>query len=388
MCARRRAALPVGSDEDGGSGGDEWQTAACIGERDADEYREDDSGGGYGGGGGGGGGYGGSGNDDDDDNDDDHRLRNNDENDDDGGSGGIQALLKSRGFTWDDVAPDVRGAYERGAVSAAAVANYVHSASHPVTRFLMNSTTGGMRSRFLADRLFLAKILIEEGLGIFGKLSAEYSVRRERFFDEIDFVFANVLMALLADFALVYFPAPSVSLGGAARASASAGPSSGAAIAGVRGWIARAAGGLPSNVFQTDRAYSMQQRLACYVYKVAQLFVVGTACAAAGVSVTNALIAVRQRLEPSFKPQNVKSNVLFTSAMYGVFLGLSSGSRYQLVNGVELHLFPRLLRHAPPVAEAVATYFLRWGNTFWGSQQWAVWARLVGAQKSGGGGSD
>lgn len=54
-----------------------------------------------------------------------------------------------------------------------------------------------------------------QGLGIFGKLSAEAEQRRGRFMQELDFVLCNLLTAFLVDFALVYLPAPSISLTGA-----------------------------------------------------------------------------------------------------------------------------------------------------------------------------
>ncbi|KAK4529779.1 hypothetical protein CCYA_CCYA02G0636 [Cyanidiococcus yangmingshanensis] len=325
------------------------------------------SGNGGGGGGGGAGGGGGGSNEGRDGNDEPGRSSS--------APNDLLQFIKSHSMTWNDIPFDVRDAFQKGIVSAAVIKNYIYANSNPVSRFLMNRTTSGMRERFLADNLFLTKILIEEGLGICGKLSAEYEVRRSRFFDEIDFVFANVLMALLADFALVYFPAPSVKLNPTAATSSAFGP------LGAR--VSRFTQGMPSNIFQVDRPYTMQQRVACYLFKVSQLFVTGTACAAIGVSITNALISVRQMLDPQFAPQNPKSDVLFTSVMYGLFLGISSSTRYQLVNGIEIHLFPRILGNAPRIVEAFATYILRWGNTFWGSQQWALWAKFTGAQRSG-----
>jgi hypothetical protein len=70
------------------------------------------------------------------------------------------------------------------------------------------------------------------------------------------------------------------------------------------------------------------------------------------------------------------------SALYAVFLGASSGSRYQLINGVESHIFPRLFANTPHLFEQAATFLLRYGNTFWGSQQWVIFCRLTNVQKS------
>ncbi|KAI6668497.1 hypothetical protein NL676_013484 [Syzygium grande] len=66
---------------------------------------------------------------------------------------------------------------------------------------------GGFRERLLADELFLAKVAMECGVGIFTKSAAELERRREKFTKELDFVFADVVMAIIADFMLVWLPA-------------------------------------------------------------------------------------------------------------------------------------------------------------------------------------
>ena len=49
------------------------------------------------------------------------------------------------------------------------------------------------------------------GIGIFTKTSAEFAKRGENFQNELDFVGANIIMALVADFMLVWLPAPTLS---------------------------------------------------------------------------------------------------------------------------------------------------------------------------------
>lgn len=49
------------------------------------------------------------------------------------------------------------------------------------------------------------------GIGIFTKSTAEYTKRGKNFNNELDYVAANVLMALVADFMLVWLPAPTLS---------------------------------------------------------------------------------------------------------------------------------------------------------------------------------
>lgn len=65
-----------------------------------------------------------------------------------------------------------------------------------------------LRHRLLADPHFLFKVGVECGIGVFTKATAEYNKRGKYFWKELDFVTANVLMAIIADFMLVYFPAP------------------------------------------------------------------------------------------------------------------------------------------------------------------------------------
>lgn len=69
---------------------------------------------------------------------------------------------------------------------------------------------GGFRKRLLADPGFLFKLVVECGIGICTKSAAEYTKRQESFWKELDFVTANVIMAILADFMLVWIPAPTL----------------------------------------------------------------------------------------------------------------------------------------------------------------------------------
>jgi len=297
------------------------------------------------------------------------------------------AALEARGFTRADVPADILAAVARGTVTASVMAAWARAAANPLSRLLM-ATGPAMRNRFLADELFMLKIGIEEAIGIFGKLSAEYDKRRERFLPEADFVFANLVTALLADFALTALPAPSVALDGAAAAVKS----------GFGVWVA----GLPSNIFQTDRPFTLAQRAGGFAVKGSQLFAVGFLCCLLGQVMTSGLLLARRALPtpPSQRPaagaaaaaavapgpsaaeaaKDKLRNVVLVSLAYATFLGVSSGSRYQLVNGVEAHLFPRLFKATPPIVEEVATFALRLGNTFWGSSQWVTFATYTGVQ--------
>ena len=103
---------------------------------------------------------------------------------------------------------------------------------------MLTLVSRGMRERLLADPNFIVKVGIEVscslvvfllhcrlfsallrltltapqvGIGLFTKSTAEYTKRQDNFMKEIDFVAANVIMALVADFCLVFLPAPTLS---------------------------------------------------------------------------------------------------------------------------------------------------------------------------------
>lgn len=296
--------------------------------------------------------------------------------DDSGSDGGaasnedeLSALLSEKNASINDLPKEILTAYRSKIIPLWAVSNYLVARANPLSRIML--PIGAMRDRFLADKLFLLKILIEEGIGLCGKLSAEYQQRRSAFWKEGEFVFANVLIALLADFALVFFPAPSLSLNRPSSASSK----------GFTAWLSRMSSDLPSNIFQTDRPFTLGQRAGGFALKFSQLFAVGFLCCFAGVVITNGLVSIREKVDSSYKPATSTQKPLQMSLLYATFLGASSGTRYQFINGIENHIFPRAFAKAPAVVEQVATFALRYANTFWGSQQWVMFARFANLQK-------
>jgi|LauGreSBDMM110SN_4_FD.fasta_scaffold70818_2 hypothetical protein len=69
----------------------------------------------------------------------------------------------------------------------------------------------GFRERLLADPSFPAKVGIECGIGVITKVTAEITKRQDLFWSQVDFVIADVIMALIADFMLTWLPAPTLS---------------------------------------------------------------------------------------------------------------------------------------------------------------------------------
>ncbi|KAL9421023.1 hypothetical protein AB3S75_038567 [Citrus x aurantiifolia] len=279
----------------------------------------------------------------------------------------IFALAKA-GRTLGDLPKDLAGAIEAGRVPAAIVKRYLELEKSPVFRWLLNF--GGFRERLLSDDLFLAKVAMECGVGVFTKTAAELERRRENFSKELDFVFADVVMAIIADFMLVWLPAPTISL--RPPLAMSTGP------------IAKFFFNCPDNAFQlafAGTSYSLLQRIGAIVRNGAKLFAVGTSASLVGVGITNALINARKALDTSFAGEAEDVPIISTSVAYGVYMAVSSNLRYQVLAGVIEQRILEPLLHENKIILAAICFAFRTGNTFLGSLMWVDYARWVGIQK-------
>ena len=63
---------------------------------------------------------------------------------------------------------------------------------------------------------------------------------------------------------------------------------------------------------------------------------VGFAAGIVGTSLSNGLLAIRQRLDPTFKSQNKPPNILLNAGTWATHMGVSSNFRYQLLNGMDM----------------------------------------------------
>ncbi|XP_030547466.1 protein RETICULATA-RELATED 4, chloroplastic-like [Rhodamnia argentea] len=282
----------------------------------------------------------------------------------------IEALLAlaevSR--TLDSIPKDLAVAIQAGKVPAAVVERYLDLEKSAVFRWLLQF--GGFRERLLADDLFLTKVAIECGVGIFTKSAAELERRREKFTKELDFVFADVVMAIIADFMLVWLPAPTVSLRPPLAINAGA--------------LSKFFYGCPDNAFQVALAgssYSLLQRMGAVVRNGAKLFVVGTGASLIGTGLTNVLINTRKFFDKTFAVEAEDVPVLSTSVAYGVYMAVSSNLRYQVLAGVIEQRILEPLLHQHKIILGAICFAVRTGNTFLGSLMWVDYARWTGIQQ-------
>ncbi|XP_057797924.1 protein RETICULATA-RELATED 4, chloroplastic-like [Salvia miltiorrhiza] len=312
-----------------------------------------DNGDGVGGGGGGGGGddsYGSEG--------DNNKRRNRKE--------ALMALAEA-GRSLESLPNDLKAAVEDGRVPGSIILRYFDLESSGFLSWLMKF--GGFKERLLADDLFLAKVGIECGVGLFTKTAAEYQRRKENFFNELEVVFADVVMAIIADFMLVYLPAPTVSLRPPLALNA--------------GRIAKFFYSCPANAFQIalpGSSFSLMQRIGGVVRNGAKLFAVGTTSSLVGTVVTNALINARKAVKDSDRDDVENVPVIKTSVAYGVYMSVSSNLRYQILAGVIEQRCLEPLLHQHKLFLSAICFAVRTGNTFLGSLLWVDYARFIGIQ--------
>ncbi|XP_077249130.1 protein RETICULATA-RELATED 4, chloroplastic-like [Tasmannia lanceolata] len=276
--------------------------------------------------------------------------------------------LAEIGRNLDSIPSDLALAIEAGRIPGSIVHRFAELEKSGLMRWLLQF--GGFKERLLADDLFLAKVAMECGVGIFTKTAAEWERRRENFVKELDFVVADVVMAIIADFMLVWLPAPTVSLRPALAVSA--------------GPIAKFFYSCPDNAFQvalSGTSYSFLQRIGAILRNGAKLFAVGTSASLVGTGVTNALINARKAVDKAFAGEAEDVPILSTSVAYGIYMAVSSNLRYQILAGVvEQRLLEPLLHHQKLILSALC-FAVRTGNTFLGSLLWVDYARWIGIQK-------
>eukprot|EP00244_Chara_vulgaris_P004653 TRINITY_DN1927_c0_g1_i1.p1 TRINITY_DN1927_c0_g1~~TRINITY_DN1927_c0_g1_i1.p1 ORF type:complete len:290 (-),score=53.41 TRINITY_DN1927_c0_g1_i1:1138-1986(-) len=275
------------------------------------------------------------------------------------------------GRTLDSLPSDLAKAVSNGRIPASIVSKFLELEKSPFMRWLMQF--GGFRERLLADDLFLSKVIFECGIGVCTKTAAEYERRRDRFMKELDFVFADLVMAIIADFMLVWLPAPTVAL----RSPIGKGANS----------FAKFFFNCPDNAFQValnGASYTLLQRCGSIVRNGAKLFAVGTGASLVGTAATNGLIAVRCMLDPSSAASGEGVEdvpILETSVAYGAYMAVSSNLRYQVLAGVVEQRILEPLLHRQKLALSLSSFAVRTANTFLGSLLWVDYAIWVGVQK-------
>ncbi|CAM8939832.1 unnamed protein product [Rhodiola kirilowii] len=227
-----------------------------------------------------------------------------------------------------------------------------------------------LRNRMLADPSFLFKVGIEVVIDSCCATFAEVQKRGKDFWAEFELYMADLLVGIVVDVAMVAMLAPYVRFGSPSIST------------GLFGRFQRATAALPSSVFEAEKPgcyFSARQRLASYFYKGILYGSVGFGCGLIGQGIANAIMNAKRNMKKSEEDVPVPP-LIQSAALWGVFLAVSSNTRYQIVNALEyLVEASPLAKKIPPVAMAF-TVGVRFANNVYGGMQFVDWARLSGVQ--------
>ncbi|KAI3799334.1 hypothetical protein L1987_34627 [Smallanthus sonchifolius] len=228
-----------------------------------------------------------------------------------------------------------------------------------------------LRNRLLADPSFLFKVGSEIVIDSCCATFAEVQKRGKDFWNEFELYAADLLVGIVVDIALVGMLAPYARIGKQTLAS-------GGLFSGLKNSVAA----LPSSVFEFERPgcrFSAQQRLATYFYKGLLYGSVGFGCGIIGQGIANMIMNAKRRMHAS--ESDVRVPPLVQSAvLWGVFLAVSSNTRYQIINGMESLVEASPLAKQVPVVAMAFTVGVRFANNIYGGMQFVEWARWSGVQ--------
>ncbi|KAL2330496.1 hypothetical protein Fmac_018077 [Flemingia macrophylla] len=218
----------------------------------------------------------------------------------------------------------------------------------------------GWRSRVAADPQFPFKVLMEELVGVSACVLGDMASRPNFGLNELDFVFSTLVVGAILNFTLMYLLAPTMT------SSASNLPALFASCP-------------KSHMFEPG-AYSLLERLGTLVYKGTIFSVVGFGAGLVGTTLSNGLIMMRKKMDPTFETPNKPPPTILNALTWAGHMGISSNLRYQTLNGVEF----MLERMVNPLVFKSSVLVLRCVNNVLGGMTFVMLARLTGAQSVGG----
>lgn len=230
-----------------------------------------------------------------------------------------------------------------------------------------------VRDRLILDPRFLfkvgAEIFIDSGCATI----AEVRKRGEHFWDEFDFYMSDIVVGIVLDAVLVTLLAPRAVVG-AHRKSQS--------MTGILGKLKRLSDKVPSAVFAKSQPgmapYTVGDRALGFVVKGLEYALAGTLCGLIGQGATNGIIMAKRALLG--EEQGEMPDIVKTSLVWGLFMGVSSNYRYQIVFGLERILEGLPLAKRIPAVLNLGSVAIRFTNNVIGGEQFIDMARWAGVQ--------
>ncbi|KAK8572708.1 hypothetical protein V6N13_048289 [Hibiscus sabdariffa] len=214
----------------------------------------------------------------------------------------------------------------------------------------------GWRDRVAADPQFPFKVLMEELVGVTACVLGDMASRPNFGLNELDFVFSTLVVGSIMNFTIMYLLAPK------ATASSSSLPSIFA--------------NCPQSHMFEPGGYTLMNRLGTVVFKGAVFAVVGFGAGLVGTAISNGLIKLRKKMDPTFETPNKPPPTLLNAVTWAAHMGVSSNLRYQTLNGIEFVLE----KGVPPVVFKSSVVVLRCLNNVIGGMSFVILARMTGSQ--------
>ncbi|KAE8705602.1 Phototropic-responsive NPH3 family protein isoform 1 [Hibiscus syriacus] len=255
--------------------------------------------------------------------------------------------------------------------------------------------SNGLRKLFVLRYLDL-QIVIDSCRATF----AEVQKRGKDFWTEFELYLADLLVGIVVDIALVSMLAPYARFGQPSPSR------------GLFGSLQRATAALPISVFEAERPgckFSVKQRIVTYFYKGVLYGSVGFGCGLVGQGIANLIMTTKRNIRKSDEnipvPPLVESAALWVQLAITIEIhklrsgyllvsscsmvcnlnqvfssGVSSNTRYQIINGIERLVEASLAaKQVPPLAMAF-TVGVWFANNIYGGMQFVDWAKWSGVQ--------
>lgn len=233
----------------------------------------------------------------------------------------VDAVLNEWQKTMMDLPAGFRQAYEMGLVSSAQMVRFLSINARPtanrlISRKLPQALSRAFIGRLLADPAFMYRFLLEEVATIGCSVWWEIKNRKDRIKQEWDLALINVLTAAACNAVVVWSLAPCRSYGNTFQFD-------------LQNTLQK----LPNNIFEKSyplREFDLQKRIQCFLFKAAELCMVGLGAGTVQGALSNSL-APKKEGRLSVTVPSVSSNALG----YGAFLGIYANLRYQLLCGFD-----------------------------------------------------
>lgn len=227
----------------------------------------------------------------------------------------------------------------------------------------------GWDERAAYDPEFPVKVLMEQVIGVGACIVGDMSARPNWGLNELDLIFSTLIVGSIMNFSIMFLLAPTAATAGAASAPF---------LTRLFGdYFLKTWGAPGGNMFEPG-SYGVVKRLINLGYKGLVFAMMGFAAGAFGTSLSNGLLALRKRLDPTFQLQNEPPNIFWNAFTWSVHMGISSNLRYQCLGGLDTMLINVMPISAFRVYQAV----VRGSNNIVGGMSFVTLARILGTQKA------